>query len=156
MINRRDTLRALAATAALGVAGGARAPAAVAGEPLSFDILGFTLDIHVPAIAALNEGLPALGYPKPKLARISSLQVLTQSIIAGGAETGESDVITPLRAVTQGADLKIVGMVYASSDLVWLANAAKIKTLADFGKPAWWWRSTPRATSPRSCWPARC
>lgn len=136
IVSRRHALKSIVAAGALGAAGGSLAarPALAAGEKLNFDILGFTLDIHVPAIAALHEGLPALGYPEPKLSRISSMRVLTQAIIAGGAEIGESDVITPLRAAGKGADLRIVGMVYASSDLVWLANARKIPDLAAFGK----------------------
>jgi NitT/TauT family transport system substrate-binding protein len=98
---------------------------------LKAQILGFTLSIHVPAIMALNEGMQALGYSASDMKRIESMQVLTQSIVAGSAEVGESDVVSALRAGSVGADVKMVGMVYNTSQVL-VVNADKIKSYADF------------------------
>jgi NitT/TauT family transport system substrate-binding protein len=99
---------------------------------LKTQILGFTLSIHVPAIMALNEGMQALGYSASDMKRIESMQILTQSIVAGSAEVGESDVVSALRAGSAGADVKMVGMVYNNTSQVLVVNADKIKTYADF------------------------
>lgn len=99
---------------------------------LKAQILGFTLSIHVPAIMALNEGMQALGYNASDMKRIESMQILTQSIVAGSAEVGESDVVSALRAGAAGADVKMVGMVYNNTSQVLVVNADKIKSYADF------------------------
>ena len=99
---------------------------------LKAQILGFTLSIHVPAIMALNEGMQALGYSASDMKRIESMQVLTQSIVAGSAEVGESDIVSALRAGSVGADVKMVGMVYNNTSQVLVVNADKIKSYADF------------------------
>lgn len=136
-ISRREALTFLAA-GGFACAGGGVLPlrsAWAAGKELSVEILGFSLAIHMPALAALNEGLPALGEGKPKLTRIDSMRVLTQSIVAGSAEVGESDVVSALRASEAGADIKIVGMVYANTSQVYLANTKKVKSIEDLAKP---------------------
>jgi len=99
---------------------------------LKAQILGFTLSIHVPAIMALNEGMQALGYNASDMKRIESMQVLTQSIVAGSAEVGESDIVSALRAGSVGADVKMVGMVYNNTSQVLVVNADKVKSYADF------------------------
>ena len=90
-ITRRDLLK----HAGMGMS----AAAMLSNIPLSFaqnkravraQILGYTLAIHVPAIMALNEGMQALGYSASDMNRIESMQVLTQSIVAGAAEVGLS------------------------------------------------------------------
>ncbi len=133
IITRRDLLK----HAGMGIG----AAAILSNTPLSFaqnnrvikaQILGFTLAIHVPAIMALNEGMQALGYSASDMKRIESMQVLTQSIVAGSAEVGESDVVSALRAGSVGADVKMVGMVYNNTSQVLVVNADKIKTYADF------------------------
>lgn len=132
-ITRRDLLK----HAGMGMS----AAAMLSNIPLSFaqnkravkaQILGYTLAIHVPAIMALNEGMQALGYSASDMNRIESMQVLTQSIVAGAAEVGESDVVSALRAGSVGADVKMVGMVYNNTSQVLVVNADKIKTYADF------------------------
>ncbi len=101
---------------------------------LTGHILGNSLAIHIPAIAALNEGLPALGYAPPKLTRIDSMQVMTQSIIGKSADLGEADISSTLQASLAGADLKVIGLVYANSSLVFVANSDKVKDFGDLKK----------------------
>jgi NitT/TauT family transport system substrate-binding protein len=131
---RREVLGLMSASVAFGLG----APGIVLGQSkrmLNINILGNSLAIHVPAIAALNEGLPALGYPAPKLTRIDSMQVNTQSIIGRSAEIGEADISSTLQASVAGADLRVIGLVYANTSLVWVVNADTIKDYADFVKP---------------------
>lgn len=132
-ITRRDLLK----HAGMGLGSAALlsyAPLSLAqkNRALKAQILGFTLSIHVPAIMALNEGMKALGYSDSDMKRIESMQVLTQSIVAGSAEIGESDVVSALRAGSVGADIKMVGMVYNNTSQVLVVNADKIKSYADF------------------------
>lgn len=99
---------------------------------LNVQILGYTLAIHIPAIVALNEGMQQLGYNASDMTRIESMQVLTQSIVAGSGELGESDVVSALRASEAGADIRLVGLVYNNTSQVIVVNADKIKSYADF------------------------
>lgn len=136
-VKRRHMLGLFSATIGMGMGLGARSVFAQdkSRRILNGHILGNTLAIHIPAIAALNDGLPALGYAPPKLARIDSMQVLTQSIIGKSAEIGEADISSTLQASIAGADLKVIGLVYANASLVFVANADVIKDFSDFQKP---------------------
>lgn len=133
---RRDTLKMLTAAGGAYAAGGLGFNAlAQNNKDLTFQILGYTLSIHVPAIAALHEGLPALGYPKPKMDRMESMQALTQALVAKSANFGEADVVSALRAAEAGADqLRITGLVYNNTSQVLVVNADQIKDFADFTK----------------------
>jgi NitT/TauT family transport system substrate-binding protein len=102
------------------------------GRTLNFIIQGFSLAIHVPQVIALREGLPALGYAAPKIDRIESMQVITQSIVAGSAEAGDADVVSAMRASEVGANVKMIGIVYNSTSQVFVVNTGKIKSYADF------------------------
>ena len=136
MITRRQSLGMFAASLTLGMGGAGPVLAQnKSSRVLSGHILGNTLAIHIPAIAALSEGLPALGYAPPKLSRVDSMQVLTQSIIGRSAELGETDISSTLQASTVGADLKVIGLVYANASLVFVANADVIKDFSDLQKP---------------------
>jgi NitT/TauT family transport system substrate-binding protein len=86
----------------------------------------------VPAIVAINEGMKELGYGAADMTRIESMQVLTQSIVAGSAEAGEADVVSALRASEAGADIRLTGLVYNSTTQVFVVNADKIKSYEDF------------------------
>ena len=134
-ITRRRALGMFSATLGMGFGAGHLFAQGKPKRVLNGHILGNTLAIHIPAIAALNEGLPALGYAPPKLARIDSMQVLTQSIIGKSAELGEADISSSLQASFAGADLKLIGLVYANASLVFVANSDVIKDFADFLKP---------------------
>lgn len=134
-ITRRRALGMFSATLGMGFGTGPLFAQGKSNRALNGHILGNTLAIHIPAIAALNEGLPALGYAPPKLARIDSMQVLTQSIIGKSAELGEADISSSLQASFAGADLKLIGLVYANASLVFVANSDVIKDFADFLKP---------------------
>ena len=125
----------------LGTAAGAGAAAilpcgshAVAqqGRALNIIIQGFSLAIHIPQVIALREGLPALGYAAPKVDRLESMQAITQSIVAGSAEVGDADVVSAMRASEVGANVRMIGMVYNSTSQVFVVNADKIKSYADF------------------------
>ncbi|HET7730695.1 MAG TPA: ABC transporter substrate-binding protein [Usitatibacter sp.] len=134
---RRQALGMLSATLGMGV--GLNGLPAFAQDKskrmLTGHILGNSLAIHIPAIAALNEGLPALGYPPPKLTRIDSMQVMTQSIIGKSADLGEADISSTLQASIAGADLRVIGLVYANSSLVFVANSDVVKDFGDLRKP---------------------
>jgi len=129
----------VASTASLGAtslgAAAALAPrgaSAQQGRALNVIIQGFSLAIHMPQVIALQEGLPELGYAPAKMDRIESMQVITQSIVAGSAEAGDADVVSALRASEVGARIKMIGMVYNSTSQVFVVNADKIKSYADF------------------------
>src|SRR5215467_393237 len=88
------------------------------GRALNVIIQGFSLAIHMPHVIALQEGLPELGYAPAKMDRIESMQVITQSIVAGSAEAGDADVVSAMRASEVGASVKMIGMVYNSTSQV--------------------------------------
>jgi NitT/TauT family transport system substrate-binding protein len=106
------------------------------GRQLNVIIQGFSLAIHIPQVIALQEGMPELGYAPAKMDRIESMQVITQSIVANSAEAGDADVVSALRASEVGANIKMIGMVYNSTSQVFVVNADKIKSYADFKDPA--------------------
>src|SRR5437764_13649105 len=107
---RRQFARSAAglATAAMLPFGGAQAQK---GRALNVIIQGFSLAIHMPQVIALREGLPELGYAPPKIDRIESMQVITQSIVAGSAEAGDADVVSALRASEVGAKIRVIALM---------------------------------------------
>jgi NitT/TauT family transport system substrate-binding protein len=105
------------------------------GRQLNVIIQGFSLAIHMPQVIALQEGMPELGYAPAKMDRIESMQVITQSIVAGSAEAGDADVVSAMRASEVGANIRMIGMVYNSTSQVFVVNADKIKSYADFKNP---------------------
>ncbi len=135
--SRRQVLGMMAA----GVGGGLAAPRiprafAQAGRSLHFQLQGFSLAIHMPELIAIRDELPKLGYGAIKGDRIESMQVITQSIVAGSAEVGDADVVSTLRASEAGADIRLIGLVYNSTSQVLVVNADKVKSYADFKNPA--------------------
>lgn len=135
-MRRRDFCRTLS----IGL-GGALVPwagsaLAQSKRELDLQLLGFALGIHVPAMAAINEVLPGMaGYAAPKTARINQIRLVTQTMVGGTADIGESDPPTVLAAVEAGAQIKIVGKPYYSTSLVMVANGDKVKGYADLAKP---------------------
>src|SRR3979411_1155472 len=73
------------------------------GRSLPPETQGVSVAIHIPEVIAIREELPKLGYDAPKVDRIESMQVLTQSIVAGSAEAGDRDRVSAIRA-RQGGD----------------------------------------------------
>jgi NitT/TauT family transport system substrate-binding protein len=139
---RRTALGMLSATAGTGLAGLPLLPfvsggaAAQAARSMQINLLGFALGIHVPTTAAILDLMPAMqGYATPKTQRMDHIRTLTQTLVAGAAECGQTDPITTMRAVEAGADLKIVGFWYLHTSLVFLANADKIREFKDLEKP---------------------
>jgi NitT/TauT family transport system substrate-binding protein len=109
---------------------------AQAARTLDIQLLGFGLAIMVPATAAIMSILPSMkGYAPPKTARINVIRMVTQTMVGGAADIGESDPPTVLAAIEAGAPLKIVGKPYNSSSLTMVVNADKVKTFADLAKP---------------------
>jgi len=103
---------------------------------LDLQLLGFALGIHVPATAAFMSILPSMpGYAEPKTARLPEIRTVTQTMIGGSADIGESDPPTVLAAVEAGAQFKIVGKPYDSTSLVFVVNTDRVKTIADLAKP---------------------
>jgi NitT/TauT family transport system substrate-binding protein len=118
-------------------AGGAWSPFTACAQgkrPLKANLLGFALGIHAPTTAALLDIMPAMGYA-PETQRLDQIRTLTQTLIAGAAEMGETDSITVMSAVEQGADLKIVGLWYMNTSLVFLVNADKVRDFKDLERP---------------------
>jgi NitT/TauT family transport system substrate-binding protein len=134
---RRRFLRTLTAGLGAGLALAPRRPArAQAGRVLDIQLLGFALGIHVPAMAAVAELLPATpGYARPKLTRLNQIRLVTQTLVAGAAEIGETDLPTVLAAVESGADLRIVGKPYDSTSLVLIVNAETVRDYPDLARP---------------------
>ena len=142
-MNRRDAAKALA----LGVSGAMLRGAALSvpgigvalaqgKRALDLQLLGFALGIHVPATAAFMSIMPSMaGYAEPKTARLSEIRMVTQAMIGGNADIGESDPPTVLAAAEAGAQFKIVGKPYDSTSLVFVVNGDRVKTLADLAKP---------------------
>ncbi len=141
-ISRRDMLKSLAVGVGSGLAGGGaldaalgRAAWAQTGRVLDIPIVGFTLGIHVPSIAAMKEILPTLpGYAAAKTTRFASQRVITQTIVSGQGDIGAGDPIITFRAAEAGADVKIIGLVFNSTSLVFVVNGNKIKELSDLEK----------------------
>jgi NitT/TauT family transport system substrate-binding protein len=141
-VSRRQVAKALS----LGLASGlfhpawptetyAQMPAGGSKREARVNLLGFSLGIHIPAIAAVVDILPTMpNYAPPKVVRIPQNRTLTQTLIAGAADVGEADVITIFQAVAAGAKLKIVGNVYNSTSIVFVANADKIQGIQDLAK----------------------
>lgn len=136
LFTRRRTL-GMMGSAGVGLGLGAGLPGGLtfaqdkASRSLKAHILGNTLAIHVPAIAGLARGLPELGYAPPDLSRVDSMQVMTQSIIGQSAELGEGDISSSLQASTMGADVRVIGLVYANASLVFVVNADVVQDWAD-------------------------
>src|SRR4029079_16603876 len=102
-------------------------------RPLKVNLLGFALGIHAPTTAALLDLMPGMGYA-PETQRLDQIRTRTQTLIARAAELGETDSITVMSAVEQGADLKIVGLWYMHTSLVFLVNADKVREFKDLEK----------------------
>jgi len=134
MINRRHALKGMAAGVVLASFG----TSAFAQSPRVFtvNIPANALAVHIPYMAALYEIMPKMpGYGVPDVKRVNSLRIITQSILSGTVEVGAGDPIGVLRAVEAGADLKIVGYAFMNTDLVFVVNADKVKTLKDLERP---------------------
>ncbi len=142
-VTRREALKVLALGAGAGAIGGgvlgatAGRPAwAQAGRVLDIPVVGFTLGIHVPSMAAMKEILPTLpGYAAAKTTRFASQRVITQTIVSGSGDIGAGDPIITLRAAEAGAEVKIIGLVFNSTSLVFVVNGNKVKQLQDLQKP---------------------
>ena len=131
MKSRRNTLKLLAA----GLGGSLVLPKALRAQQqrsLHLELQGFSLGIHIPQVLAVRELMVQAGYAPPKLDRIESMQVITQSIVARSADAGDSDVVSAIRASEAGAEIALTGLVYNSTSQVLVANTDRIKSFADF------------------------
>jgi NitT/TauT family transport system substrate-binding protein len=135
-MDRRNANRMLASGLGSALLGRLGTAAAQQRRTLDVQLLGFALGIHVPATAGFMSILPAMpGYAEPRTARLSEIRMVTQAMIGGSADIGESDPPTVLSAAEAGAQFKIVGKPYDSTSLVFVVNADRVKTLADLAKP---------------------
>ena len=143
MISRRELLKSMTLGAGAALAGGgaldvmaSRIVQAQAGRVLDIAVVGFSLGIHVPSMVAMKEILPTLpGYAAAKTTRFASQRVITETIVSGQGDIGAGDPIITLRAAEAGADVKIIGLVFNSTSLVFVVNGNKIKQLQDLQKP---------------------
>jgi NitT/TauT family transport system substrate-binding protein len=136
-MTRRELLKTMTAGVGAGLLGRPRRSAQAQGaRVLDVHLLGFALGIHIPAMAAVAELLPAApGYGPPKITRLNQVRLVTQTLVAAAAEIGETDLPTVLAAAEAGADLKIVGKPYDSTSLVLLVNADTVRDYPDLTKP---------------------
>lgn len=134
--SRRDVLGMLSGATAFAAGAMPLGAAAQAARSAQINLLGFSLGIHVPTMAAITEIMPGFpGYAAPKTQRLEQIRTVTQTLVAGAADFGQTDPITTLRAVEAGADLKMVAYWYKNTSLVFLVNADKIKDFKDLEKP---------------------
>jgi ABC-type nitrate/sulfonate/bicarbonate transport system substrate-binding protein len=139
-LSRRGFHRRLATSAAAGLLAmpgcGSPPEQATTGRGLDVFTVGFTLGVHTPAIAAWSELLGSIpGYRDARLTRFDRLPVITQSILSGSGDLGDGDILTTLRAIQAGADLKIIGMAYHSTSLVIVADKSRVKSIHDLAAP---------------------
>jgi NitT/TauT family transport system substrate-binding protein len=135
MPTRRDALKTVGLGAGMGIVSGFDVFAQDK-RILEIPLPAFTLGIHLPSVAAMREILPTLGsYAPAKTVRLDSLRVITQTIVSGSHDIGDGDAITTLRAAEAGADVKIIGLAFNSTSLVFVVNGKKIKELSDLQKP---------------------
>ncbi len=140
-LSRRDVLKTLAVGAGASLLGTSRLPGggaawAQGGRALDIAIVGFALGSHIPSLVAMKDILPTFpGYAPAKTTRFASQRVITQSIVSGSGDIGGGDPIITIRAVEAGADVKIFGLVFNSTSLVFVVNGNKIKELQDLQKP---------------------
>lgn len=133
MQSRRALLQGMAAAGGLGLLLPSKARAK---EALSFARMGFTLAIHVPSVAAMQEILPTLyGYAPSSVTGIDHIQTITETMMSGSMDFGDADFLSTVKAVQSGADLVMIGNVYVNTDLVLVANTQKVQTLQDLMKP---------------------
>lgn len=133
---RRD---AIAMLGAAGVAGLGLQPLAAGAQTkreLSIELLGFALGIHAPGTAAVFEGIPSMpGYAPPTIARVDQIRTLTANLVSGSAHLAENGPTGVFSADEQGSDLKIIGLFYRNTDLVFVVNTDKVKNYKDLEKP---------------------
>ena len=140
-LSRRDVLKTLALGAGASVLGepmlaGGSTAWAQGGRVLDIPIVGFALGSHVPSLVAMKDILPTFpGYAPAKTTRFASQRVITQTIVSGSGDIGGGDPIITIRAAEAGADVKIIGLVFNNTSLVFVVNGNKIKQLQDLQKP---------------------
>ena len=121
------------------IAAGLAAPfVARAAEPRVLKIMSNAnvAGIHVPGNVACRELLQQSGaYGPTDLSRLEKQSAITQILVGGGIDIGDTDTPSVCAAANAGANLKIVGQFYASVDLVFTADGDKIQTLEDLTKP---------------------
>lgn len=121
------------------LAAGVAAPfVARAAEPRVLKIMSNAnvAGIHVPGNVACRELVQTVGaYGPTDLSRLEKQSAITQILVGGGIDIGDTDTPSVCAAANAGANLKIVGQFYASVDLVFTANADKVQTLEDLTKP---------------------
>lgn len=112
-------------------------PAFAAGRTLTCNTVGFSLGIHIPSQFAMNEGMAAVSKDAStcEAIRIDKLPVITQNLLSGASQIADSDIVSTLKAVKAGADLKVIGLTYNNSSLVFVANGDIITSIADLAKP---------------------
>ena len=140
-LSRRKVIKGLTVAAGAGVLGRSMLPVgdvawAQGGRALDIPIVGFALGSHVPSLVAMKDILPTFpGYAPAKTTRFASQRVITQTIISGSGDIGGGDPIITIRAAEAGADVKIIGLVFNNTSLVFVVNGNKIKQLQDLQKP---------------------
>ena len=143
MASRREALKTLSLATGAGLLAparfgplGSRAARAQEARALDINLLGFALGVHVPTTAAILDLLPEMqGYAPPNTQRMDQIRTLTQTLVAGAADVGETDPITTFRAVEAGADLKIIGLWYMHTSLVFVVDGDRVQSFKDLENP---------------------
>jgi NitT/TauT family transport system substrate-binding protein len=151
-VNVQDSmtrLRRIAAGLALAVLA---LPAAVAQEKMQLQLNWFQLADHAPVYLAMKKGYFKEEGIELTVLRGSGSADSAKKIDLGQADVGISDAPTVLTAISKGANLKMVAVVFdKAGNNVFFRKSANIKTPKDLvGKKI----AVPPADSHRVLWPA--
>ena len=127
-------------------------PAAIAQEKMQLQLNWFQLADHAPVYLAMKKGYFKEEGIELTVLRGSGSADSAKKIDLGQADVGISDAPTVLTAISKGANLKMVAVVYdKAGNNVFFKKSANIKTPKDLvGKKI----AVPPADSHRVLWPA--
>lgn len=109
-----------------------------AAEPRVLKLMGSAnvSGIQVPANVASRELIQQIGpYGPTDFTRLEKQSTITQILVGGGIDVGDTDTPSVCAAANAGANLKIIGQFYANVDLVFTADTDKVRSLEDLTKP---------------------
>jgi len=150
-VNVRDSMTRLRRIAA-GLAMLLALPAAMAQEKMQLQLNWFQLADHAPVYLAMKKGYFKEEGIELTVLRGSGSADSAKKIDLGQADVGISDAPTVLTAISKGANLKMVAVVFdKAGNNVFFKKSANIKTPKDLvGKKI----AVPPADSHRVLWPA--
>lgn len=148
-VNLKDSITRIAAGLALAALA---LPAAMAQEKMQLQLNWFQLADHAPVYLAMKKGYFKEEGIELTVLRGSGSADSAKKVDLGQADVGISDAPTVLTAISKGANLKMVAVVFdKAGNNVFFKKSANIKTPKDLvGKKI----AVPPADSHRVLWPA--